>query len=915
MATILWNIVIQPIVYLIEFVFSVFWKVTDNPGVAIIGVSVAVNLLCLPLYKMADDAQERERAKQASMERWVKHIKGALKGDERYMVLSAYYAEQGYRPVQALVGSLSLLLQIPFFMAAYSYLSNLELLRGTSFLFLSDLGAPDRLLVIGDVVINVLPVVMTLLNCASTVVYTRGLSLRDKLQAYILAGLFLVLLYDSPSGLVFYWTCNQLFSFVKNIFMKTLKEPQKWALVIAHAVFCFCAVWLLSAGKVGNAKRFACFTAVLVGFELLWWLAWRRNGTQRDIDKRSIGEDDSGSFSNTRSLTAQFFCAGALLTCLLGILIPSAVMADSPTEFVDVHNIAANPLGHIAHTVCVWGGTFLLWCGVYFLLASRGVRRRFAQVMWCLCGVCLVDYFFFGRGLGTISRTLVFDATPQYSMREQILNLVVIVLVCVALMVVWKHTKAIVLPALVTLLLATGVVSTPNLLAVQDAYAQVRAAAEEAGQVDDGPVFHLSRKDRNVIILFLDRAISGYIPYIMAERPELAMKFDGFTYYPNTISFGRCTNFGTPALYGGYEYTPVAMNARSDELIADKHNEALLLLPTLFSDAGYSVTAVDSPYAGKYEWDSDMSLYNKLPNTRGLRLSGRYTDVIKKRYGISSSADIDRSFFCYSAFKVMPVFMQGKFYDEGKYLSTFVSNPPSDSFLDEYSTLEMLTEITDVTDERGSFIQLCNNVTHEPDYLQLPDYYPAASINNDGIEDYSRFTIDGRTVRMDTREQLIHYHANAAALLRLGAWFDWMRDQGVYDNTRIIIVADHGHKLRQFEGQAVDDFLDVQMVNPLLMIKDFDAHGFTTSDEFMTNADVPVIAIEGLIDGATNPVTGMEITNDEKTSHDQLITSSGLWDVSENNGTTFNTSDGRWYSVHDDIFDLSNWKCLDGDPS
>ena len=46
-----------------------------------------------------------------------------------------------------------------------------------------------------------------------------------------------------------------------------------------------------------------------------------------------------------------------------------------------------------------------------------------------------------------------------------------------------------------------------------------------------------------------------------------------------------------------------------------------------------------------------------------------------------------------------------------------------------------------------------------------------------------------------TREQLAHYHANAAALLRLGEWFDWMREQGVYDNTRIIIVSDHGRDL------------------------------------------------------------------------------------------------------------------------
>jgi membrane protein insertase Oxa1/YidC/SpoIIIJ len=165
MLSIPYDVIVQPLVYMIEFVFGAFHALTHNPGVAIVGVSIVVNVLCLPLYRMADDQQARERAKQQKMSRWVSHIKRTFTGDEQYMMLSAYYAEQGYRPIQALVGSLTLLLQIPFFMAAYAYLSNLPLLHGASFLFLSDLGSPDGLLRVGGLAINVLPVVMTLLNC------------------------------------------------------------------------------------------------------------------------------------------------------------------------------------------------------------------------------------------------------------------------------------------------------------------------------------------------------------------------------------------------------------------------------------------------------------------------------------------------------------------------------------------------------------------------------------------------------------------------------------------------------------------------------------------------------------------------------------------------------------------------------
>ena len=40
----------------------------------------------------------------------------------------------------------------------------------------------------------------------------------------------------------------------------------------------------------------------------------------------------------------------------------------------------------------------------------------------------------------------------------------------------------------------------------------------------------------------------------------------------------------------------------------------------------------------------------------------------------------------------------------------------------------------------------------------------------------------------------------------------------------------------------------------------------------------------------------------------QLVTDSANWGIKDNNGTQYDTSDGSWYSVHDDIFVEDNWK-------
>ena len=202
MWNLLYNLIVMPIQIVVEMTYSFMYRLLDNRGLAIIAVSLVIQTLILPLYKRSDALQDEEREKQKSMERWVKHIKKTFKGDERFMMLNTYYRQNDYKPYYALKSSFSILLQIPFFMAAYNYLSHLQELRGVSFLFIKDLGAPDHMFHIGGFYVNFLPIAMTLINIVSGIIYTKGLPVKSKLQVYGLAAVFLVLLYNSPAGLV-----------------------------------------------------------------------------------------------------------------------------------------------------------------------------------------------------------------------------------------------------------------------------------------------------------------------------------------------------------------------------------------------------------------------------------------------------------------------------------------------------------------------------------------------------------------------------------------------------------------------------------------------------------------------------------------------------------------------------------------
>ena len=224
---------------------------------------------------------------------------------------------------------------------------------------------------------------------------------------------------------------------------------------------------------------------------------------------------------------------------------------------------------------------------------------------------------------------------------------------------------------------------------------------------------------------------------------------------------------------------------------------------------------------------------------------------------------------------------------------------------------------TIVEDNTNTFLMLTNNTTHEPTMLQLPEYEPAAFVDN--TQYYDEWTpfyaLDGSQIRLGVYSQVSHYHANMASFIQLGKWFDYLRENGVYDNTRIILVADHGQATWQFGEMYLGDttkwYNNGELFYPLLMVKDFDSKEFTISDEFMTNADVPTLAVTDVIPNATNPFTGKLITNADKTAHEQYIVASGVnWELSDNDERNVFLPT-TWWAVQDNIWDMANWRYID----
>jgi len=199
-----------------ELVLNAAVSITGSVGWAIFVLSILVNTVLLPLYYLAEKWQNKERNIKQQIAPELAEIKTNYRGEDQYNRTVALYKKFNYHPIKSLRTSFGFLIQVPFFIAAYTLLSHNFLLNNVPFLFLTDLGMPDGLISFGGININLMPFLMTVINLFSSFIYTKSLNTGEKVKLVFMALLFLVLLYNSSSGLVFYWTMNNIYSLVKN---------------------------------------------------------------------------------------------------------------------------------------------------------------------------------------------------------------------------------------------------------------------------------------------------------------------------------------------------------------------------------------------------------------------------------------------------------------------------------------------------------------------------------------------------------------------------------------------------------------------------------------------------------------------------------------------------------------------------
>jgi len=590
----------------------------------------------------------------------------------------------------------------------------------------------------------------------------------------------------------------------------------------------------------------------------------------------------------------------SILCLLLAVVIPSFLISAAPLDFTNSVQ-HTNPLHFLTTALEVAIGTCLIWGFIYYYILNECWRGVLIYSQISIVVISYVNFTFWGHDLGTITANLSFAKLKKYNDISSILNLILCLLI-LGLIYLLCTKKYNYIRNIGYIVLAYSILM--SVINITNITIQVRNMETEVGNVDTK--MKLSTDGKNVIVLVLDRCISSFLPLIMEEKPELKDKFEGFTYYPNCISYANYTATAAVPIWGGYEYQPLVLNDRENETWQDKTDEALMVMPTIFSRAGYNVFVNDSPNI------SSMSIYEQENGIIPLSILGKYTED----YCVDEINEmIRRNMFFYSIFKIAPACLQREIYSDGAYMSLSGSAKYANELVEGYAMLEHMKDFIEVEmNSDNNYLQVYNFLPHMPTYLQTPDYtLEGMDPDNEGY-DYNGIFEREDLSKINHEDEMVlqSYHVNMASMILVGNFLDYLREQGAYDNTRIIIVADHGYglgnKVIDIDGKSID----VTAYNPILLVKDFDSKSsYNNSDELMTNADVPILATDNLVD-QTNPFTGNNLRDMcKKDTEGIIITTSSMFDMPIYKGlSTVNKINTQfpWYCITDYIFDGNNWK-------
>jgi hypothetical protein len=303
---------------------------------------------------------------------------------------------------------------------------------------------------------------------------------------------------------------------------------------------------------------------------------------------------------------------------------------------------------------------------------------------------------------------------------------------------------------------------------------------------DPEDVFKFSPK-QNVLVVLFDGLQSDVADRVLRSDRALAARFDGFRFFKDTVAIAPTTILNMPAIHSGEHYQ--RQRALGPYFTGAIERRSFI---NRFSQAGYATTLV---YPIDGVCPARVTSCVRTADPRSTR--ARFTSEAMRLFDLS-------------VFRVSPVWMKRRIYAGGRWLLSGQLDRPDEinRIIQGNRFLEEVARRMVVASERPTLKLLHIVSTHTPYVLESN----CRTVGNSALRHL---------------EPQVH-----CALRAAGTILASLKDNGLYDNTIVLVLADHGVNPGVY-GDTASDLATrfshlAGAANPVFLLKPLGSHGALT---------------------------------------------------------------------------------------
>ena len=299
------------------------------------------------------------------------------------------------------------------------------------------------------------------------------------------------------------------------------------------------------------------------------------------------------------------------------------------------------------------------------------------------------------------------------------------------------------------------------------------------------PTMSLS-KDGNVVVFLTDRLDSNWMDEVIERYPDVNENLEGFTFYQNNVSHNTNTFPSVPQMLTHYYYKGTDWPSYTSEAWDGE------TVPKVLTENGYDVNLLVD----------NLTTYSTIN-----QISGQCSNI-------KSCEDNSVSFNYLGVGGIVPTMSQISFSKLAPYaLKGLITSGLGSSLSKDFVTYD-----TDMPDRQPSAVDVESDLGY---YDYIREHKLTADNDNKTFSfihlNCSHGSDEDTAALYDPNEDVDIVSTTRGGLQIVFEYMDQMKKLGVYDNSTIIILGDHGRAPDEIEGKQHLDHLTSPIVTTLMI--------------------------------------------------------------------------------------------------